>query len=63
MTQKLKKKLKNNYYRRKKMARSDNEKTRDEHQTNLLSGIFTELQKLNKNIGELVKINSTKKGK
>ena len=45
------------------MARSNNEKTRDEHQTNLLSGIFTELQKLNKNIGELVKINSTKKGK
>ena len=30
------------------MARSNNEKTRDEHQTNLLSGIFGELQKLNK---------------
>tara|TARA_Y100000996_G_C22258327_1_gene534791 strand:+ start:88 stop:225 length:138 start_codon:yes stop_codon:yes gene_type:complete len=45
------------------MSRTNAEKTRDEHQTNLLSGIFTELQKLNKNIGELVKINSNKKGK
>ena len=45
------------------MARSSNEKTRDEHQTNLLSGIFTELQKLNKSIGELAKTQSNKKGK
>tara|TARA_R100000808_G_C2014345_1_gene65481 strand:- start:4 stop:141 length:138 start_codon:yes stop_codon:yes gene_type:complete len=45
------------------MARSNNEKTRDEHQTNLLSGIFGELQKLNRNIGDLIKANSNKKGK
>ena len=46
------------------MARSNNEKTRDEHQTNLLNGIFGELQKLNKSIGELVKLQQkTKKGK
>tara|TARA_Y100000401_G_scaffold116549_1_gene122596 strand:- start:37 stop:177 length:141 start_codon:yes stop_codon:yes gene_type:complete len=46
------------------MARSNNEKTRDEHQINLLSGIFGELQKLNKSIGELVILQQkTKKGK
>ncbi len=45
---------KNNYYRRKKtMARTENEKVRDDKQTNLLLGIFNELQKLNSNLGKL----------
>ena len=36
-----------------KDLRCKDEVTRDEHQTNLLHGIFQELQKLNKSIKEL----------
>ena len=35
------------------MARTENQKARDEQQTNLLLGIFNELQKLNQNIEKL----------
>tara|TARA_Y100000310_G_C20353208_1_gene655374 strand:+ start:178 stop:309 length:132 start_codon:yes stop_codon:yes gene_type:complete len=35
------------------MARTENEKVRDDKQTNLLLGIFNELQKLNSNLGKL----------
>ena len=51
MIQKREKLQKNNYYRRKKiMARTENEITRDEQQTNLLLAIISELKEINKNI-------------
>ena len=35
------------------MARTQNEKSRDEQQTNLLLGIYNELKKVNENISSL----------
>ena len=36
------------------MARTENEKNRDAQQTNLLTGIFKELEKVNTNLVKLI---------
>ena len=57
---KKEKKQKNNYYRRIKMARSQNEKDRDSQIVNALDAILKELAKINTSLNDLT---PSKKGR
>ena len=53
MIPKKENKQKNNYYRRKKMARTNNEKDRDVQIVNALDAILRELSELNRKLASL----------